>query len=291
MLQTAVALKLIDSTDAARERILTEVRLARQITHPAICRVFDVGEADGGDLSTRWSWFGAKIWPRSSAGSGRLPSERVVDIARQLCAGWPPRTRTAILHRDLKPANVLIDEDGLVRITDFGIAIPGPTPSSHMQTGTPRYMAPEQRAEGTLLLRADTDVYALGLVLLRAARRAGHLQPRCRAAGALPNHRHSFRRSIRNSSASSRRRSHAIPPSGLRLLPKWRQVCRTSVATATRRPPRLGWRGTPRWIAAAALASVVGILAVASSYLRRPHRAHADRAGLHRDRRFRQRDR
>src|ERR1044071_2473216 len=47
VLQTAVALKLIDATDTARERILTEVRLARQITHPAICRVFDVGEADG----------------------------------------------------------------------------------------------------------------------------------------------------------------------------------------------------------------------------------------------------
>src|SRR5258706_12390639 len=150
-LETPVALKLINSTDpAARERILNEVRLARQITHPAVCRVFDVGESEGGIFYSMELVRGEDL-----AGLlrrvGRLPSEKVVDIARQLCAGVATAHAQGVLHRDLKPANVLIDDDGLVRITDFGIAIQRADASLHMRTGTPRYMAPEQRTEGTLL--------------------------------------------------------------------------------------------------------------------------------------------
>ena len=88
----------------------------------------------------------------------------MVDIARQLCAGLAAAHAQGVLHRDLKPANVLIDDDGLVRITDFGIAIPRTDAGLHMLTGTPGYMAPEQRVMGTALSER-TDVYALGLVL------------------------------------------------------------------------------------------------------------------------------
>ena len=164
VLGTAVALKLIDSTGfEARERILNEVRLARQITHPAVCRVFDVGEAAG------WTFFSMELIRGEDLAAllrrvGRLPSEKVVDIARQLCAGLAAAHAQGVLHRDLKPANVLIDDDGLVRITDFGIAIPRTAASLHMLTGTPGYMAPEQRVLGTVLSE-QTDVYALGLVL------------------------------------------------------------------------------------------------------------------------------
>src|SRR6185503_7873 len=164
VLNTTVALKFITSTGPeARARILNEVRLARRITHPAVCRVFDFGEADdkvflsmefvsGEDL--------AKVLKRV----GRLPSEKVVDIAHQLCAGLAAAHGQGVLHRDLKPANVLIDDDGLVRITDFGIAIQRMDGRRHMLTGTPGYMAPEQREMGTELSER-TDVYALGLVL------------------------------------------------------------------------------------------------------------------------------
>jgi serine/threonine-protein kinase len=124
VLGTAVALKVIDSTGfEARERLLNEVRLSRQITHPAVCRVFDVGESAG------WIFFSMELVSGEDLASllrrvGRLPSEKVVDIARQLCAGLAAAHAQGVLHRDLKPANVLTDDDGLVRITDSGIAIP-----------------------------------------------------------------------------------------------------------------------------------------------------------------------
>src|SRR5213078_1820673 len=95
---------------------------------------------------------------------GRLPPEKVVDIGRQLCAGLAVAHEQGVLHRDLKPANVLIDNEGRVRITDFGIAISSTDVGRHMLTGTPAYMAPEQLAKGAPLSER-TDVYALGLVL------------------------------------------------------------------------------------------------------------------------------
>ena len=164
VLGTSVALKLIASSDSqARERILNEVRLARQITHPAICRVFDVGEADGE------IFFSMELVRGEDLASllrrvGRLPSEKVIDIAQQMCAGVAAAHAQGVLHRDLKPANVLIDQDGLVRITDFGIAVATVDTARHVFIGTPGYMAPEQLVPGGRL-SVRTDLYALGLVL------------------------------------------------------------------------------------------------------------------------------
>ena len=178
VLETPVALKVIYSADPeARTRILNEVRLARQITHPAICRVFDVGEGagevfysmelvDGEDLAT--------LVRRM----GRLPIEKVVDIGQQLCDGLAAAHAQGILHRDLKPANVLIDADGLVQITDFGIAITRDGAKDATLMGTPRYMAPEQ-LNASSPLTERTDIYALGLILyeLLVGRPAYDLRP------------------------------------------------------------------------------------------------------------------
>ncbi|MEO8256033.1 MAG: protein kinase [Acidobacteriota bacterium] len=162
ILETAVALKIISST-VPEGRILNEVRLARQITHPAVCRVFDVGQTPGGIFYSMELVEGEDLAALLKR-VGRLPSDKVIDIGRQLCAGLAAAHAQGVLHRDLKPANVLIDNRGLIRITDFGIAILRSNADVHMLTGTPAYMAPEQRTAGAVLSER-TDVYALGLVL------------------------------------------------------------------------------------------------------------------------------
>ena len=107
----------------ARARILNEVRLARQITHPSVCRVFDVGEDAGHVFLSMELVQGEDL---ATLPQARRPpaAEEVMEIARQFCAGLAAAHAQGVLHRDLKPANVLIDDDGRVSITDFGIAIP-----------------------------------------------------------------------------------------------------------------------------------------------------------------------
>ena len=145
------------------ERFLDEVRTARQVTHPHVCRVYDIGEVagqhylsmeyvDGEDL--------ASLLRRI----GRLPQERAVEVARQICAGLAAAHAQGILHRDLKPANVMLDGRGRVRLTDFGLAsLATDIGRGDVTSGTPAYMAPEQLAGREVTVRSD--IYALGLVL------------------------------------------------------------------------------------------------------------------------------
>lgn len=164
VLETPVALKLIRSADSlVRARILQEVRLARQITHPSVCRVFDVGEA-GERIFYSMEFVRGEDLAALLKRSGRLTSERVLEIARQLCAGLAAAHAQGVLHRDLKPANVLIDQEGRVQITDFGIAVTSSDTEPHAPIGTLGYMAPEQLEAGAPLTER-TDLYALGVVL------------------------------------------------------------------------------------------------------------------------------
>jgi eukaryotic-like serine/threonine-protein kinase len=168
VLGTPVALKLMHSaTVSDRIRILQEVRLARQITHPAVCRVFDVGEA-GETVFFSMEFVSGEDLAALLKRTGRLTSERVIEIGQQLCAGLDAAHAEGVLHRDLKPANVLIDQEGRVRITDFGIAVAASDPGPHVMIGTPGYMAPEQLSPDGVV-SARTDVYALGVVLYELA--------------------------------------------------------------------------------------------------------------------------
>jgi eukaryotic-like serine/threonine-protein kinase len=274
VLETPVALKIIHSTAPGdRQRILNEVRLARQITHPAVCRVFDVGEAAGGIFYSMELVKGEDLAALLRR-VGRLPSERVADIARQLCSGLAAAHAQGVLHRDLKPANVLIDNDGRVRITDFGIAISRTDANRHMLTGTPAYMAPEQRALGAQLSER-TDVYSLGLVLYdllvgeHAYEPSGEAFQPPRPSTLVPNVNPQLERVVMQ--ALSREPADR-PASALEMaarLPDPATGRDTGNATAV---PRLGGLRTPWWLAAAALAALTGILVVASSFLAAPAR-------------------
>lgn len=95
---------------------------------------------------------------------GRLPRDKAIQIARQICAGLSAAHEVGVMHRDLKPSNIMIDEHGNVRITDFGLAgLEEELHGQDMIAGTPAYMAPEQLEGQTFTVRSD--IYSLGLLL------------------------------------------------------------------------------------------------------------------------------
>ena len=163
----AVALKFLPAVvehDGERlQRFLNEVKIARQISHPNVCRVYDVGEVDGHHYLSM-EYVDGEDLASLLRRIGRLPTDKAVQISRQLCMGLAAAHEQGILHRDLKPANVMIDGRGRARITDFGLAaLAGTVRADELGAGTPLYMAPEQRAGRDVTVRSD--LYSLGLVL------------------------------------------------------------------------------------------------------------------------------
>ncbi|WP_305068768.1 serine/threonine-protein kinase [Luteitalea sp. TBR-22] len=144
--------------------LLGEVRLARQVTHPAVCRVHDIGRADGQFYLTMEYVDGEDLATLLHR-IGRLPIAKAIDIARQACAGLAAAHAAGIVHRDLKPANLMLDRQGNVRITDFGIAVEA-AEDDGLLAGTPAYMAPEQLAGRPATPRSD--LFALAVVLYEA---------------------------------------------------------------------------------------------------------------------------
>jgi serine/threonine protein kinase len=162
-----VALKFLPAATAedpaALARFHNEVRIARQIAHPNVCRVYDIGELEGLAYISMEYVDGEDLHSLLRR-IGRLPSDKAVEIAQRLCAGLAAAHDRGVLHRDLKPANILIDGRGRVRIADFGLA--GVAEEMHAgdsRSGTPGYMAPEQLAGKEVSVRSD--IYSLGLVL------------------------------------------------------------------------------------------------------------------------------
>jgi predicted Ser/Thr protein kinase len=162
----AVALKFLpeaaSSDDRALARFYNEVRMARQVTHPNVCRVYDIGQVDGQHYISMEYVDGENLAALMRR-IGRLPADKAVEIARKLCAGLAAAHEKGVLHRDLKPANVMIDGRGNVVIMDFGLAGLTAQLQADVRSGTPAYMAPEQLA-GTEVT-AKSDLYSLGLVI------------------------------------------------------------------------------------------------------------------------------
>ena len=161
----AVALKLMSEAIARRhdglQRLTDEVRLARGIAHPNVCRVYDIGYAEG------WHYLSMEYVDGETLASllrriGQPPGAKGLEMARQLSGGLSAAHARGVLHRDLKPTNIMIDGRGQVRILDFGLAVAAADDVREV-AGTPAYMSPEQRAGEPITIRSD--LYALGRVL------------------------------------------------------------------------------------------------------------------------------
>jgi serine/threonine protein kinase len=166
-LSQPVALKFLPENfandKAMLDRFHREVRIARQISHPNICRMYDIGEVEGQHFLSM-EYVDGEDFASLLRRIGRLPADKAVEIASQLCAGLAAAHEQGVLHRDLKPANVMIDGRGKARIMDFGLAgLAGEFRGHEVRAGTPAYMAPEQLAGKEVTARSD--IYSLGLVL------------------------------------------------------------------------------------------------------------------------------
>ena len=163
----SVALKFLPEEAAGNDRLLErfagEVRVARQVSHPNVCRVYDLGEVDGAPFISMEYVDGedlASLLPRI----GRLPADKAIETARKICAGLAAAHDRGIIHRDLKPQNIMMNKRGEVVIMDFGLAaIADQLSGAEARNGTPAYMAPEQLKGAEVTARSD--IYALGLVL------------------------------------------------------------------------------------------------------------------------------
>ncbi len=162
-----VALKFLPERLASEpsfvERFYAEVRHARGVSHPNVCRVYDVGEIDGRHFLSM-EYVDGEDLASLLRRIGRLPQDKAIEIAREMCAGLSAAHDKGVLHRDLKPGNVMIDGRGRAKITDFGLAVGIDDDKGGAEvSGTPAYMAPEQLAGRGASVQSD--VYALGLVL------------------------------------------------------------------------------------------------------------------------------
>ena len=169
VLHEEVALKTIRPELAEEpefvERFKREVHVTHQISHPNVCRVFDLGECGGG-LYLSMEWIDGQTLETLLNQAGRLDARRSLEIAGKIARALEAAHAAGIVHRDLKPGNVMIDDAGEVHVMDFGLAAEtggtdlGRTGVTH---GTPLYMAPEQFRGDEVDARAD--LYALGLIL------------------------------------------------------------------------------------------------------------------------------
>ena len=162
-----VALKFLPASVAEDEialaRLRNEVRLARQISHPNVCRVFDIGHLDG-QYFLSMEYVDGEDLASVLRRMGRPSREKALQIARQICAGLRAAHENGVLHRDLKPANIMIDGRGRVRLMDFGLSGLALEPGGVRDfAGTPMYMAPEQLDGSGPSVR--TDLFSLGVVL------------------------------------------------------------------------------------------------------------------------------
>jgi len=158
-----VAIKLLgpDADDAFRARFADEARRAAAVVHPNVVTVFDEGR-DGADAFMVMELVPGKTLREIVAERGPLPPHEVSRLIRQVAGALDAAHAAGVIHCDVKPANVIVDPEGVAKLTDFGIARAARDRDEQELLGTARYIAPERVEGGPVTAR--TDVYGLGLV-------------------------------------------------------------------------------------------------------------------------------
>lgn len=163
--------ELLDGEAMAREELRHELRLARRIAHRNVVRIHDIGCGRDVPFLAMECVEGASL-AAVLARRGALPEDTVLALAAQLLRALEAAHAQGVIHADLKPANILLAADGLVKVTDFGVATlarqprGAPVTPPHLAgatVGTPEYMAPELLLGGAPDVRSD--LYAAGTVL------------------------------------------------------------------------------------------------------------------------------
>ena len=223
-----VAIKFLPSRLAERpaylERFVQEVRLARQVSHPNVCRVHDIAEADGRRFISM-EYIDGEDLASLLRRIGRLGHDKALELAHQLCSGLAALHERGMIHRDLKPANVMLDGKGHIRIADFGLAsVAAELRKEEYRDGTPRVSGPraDRRTRGHDAERRVRD-------------RAGAARdvPRATARRLDPRRRH---RTVRTR-PRRRRGARAVPRGGPAAPPR---------VGARGRGRATGWRSAER---------------------------------------------
>jgi len=194
---------------AALARFHSEVRIARQVSHPNVCRVFDIGDAEGIPFLTM-EYVDGEDLSSVVRRIGRLPQDKAAEVSRQICAGLAAAHERGVIHRDLKPSNVMLDGAGKARITDFGLAsVAASIEGAAARAGTPAYMAPEQLSGKEVTTKSD--IYSLGLVMYEIVTGRGHLERALEIAGKRRHYQPFVDRE--GSRPAARTRDHPVPRS------------------------------------------------------------------------------
>src|SRR2546423_13961282 len=158
-----VAVKVLGpgADEAFRARFADEARRAAAVVHPNVVTVFDEGR-DGADAFMVMELVAGKTLRDVVAERGPLPPHEVSRIVTQVAAALDAAHAAGVVHCDVKPANVIVDPQGIAKLTDFGIARAARDRDEQELLGTARYIAPERVEGGPVTAR--TDVYGLGLV-------------------------------------------------------------------------------------------------------------------------------
>ena len=165
-LNETLALKLFTqpTNEEAIERFKQEIKLARQLIHENIIRVYDLGTALGARYLTMELLVGEDLHAKMTRG---ISLRDGCQLLAQACAGLDVAHRLGVVHRDIKPENLFVTNEGVVKVMDFGIAKSTKTQGltmAGMVVGTPEYMAPEQ-AHGHMQVTPQADLYSIGIIL------------------------------------------------------------------------------------------------------------------------------